>query len=78
MSRIKVTLAALGAVGALGAFAPGALAQPGQECGGQGTQHENATDAHDHANMGNSKEHMGMGGGPGGMMKAQPFCDDGM
>lgn len=78
MRRTKATLAALGAVAALGAFAPGATAQPGQECGGQGTQHENATTAHDHANLGNSTAHMGMGHGPGGMMKAQPFCDDPM
>lgn len=78
MRSIKAALAALGAVGAMGALAPGALAQPGQECGGQGTQHQNATDAHDHANLGNSTEHMGMGHGPGGMMKAQPFCQDDM
>lgn len=76
MRRIKVTLAALGAVGAMGALAPGAVAAPGQECGDQ-TQSKANWAHEEHANMGNSKDHMGMGHGPGGMMKAEPFCDMG-
>ncbi len=79
MRRMKVTVAAFGAAGALALLAPSALAAPGQECGGEGTQHQNATWAHEeHADLGQSTEHMGMGHGPGGMMKAQPFCTDGM
>ena len=80
MRKIKVSLAALGTVGALAAFAPGALAQgqsdtaPGHQCPNQGTLQSNAMEAHQHANLGQSTEHMGMGHGPGGMSKGQPWC----
>ncbi|MBW3653203.1 MAG: hypothetical protein KY433_06340 [Actinobacteria bacterium] len=80
MRKIKVSLAALGTVGALAAFAPGAVAQgqsdtaPGHQCPNQGTLQSNAMEAHQHANLGQSTEHMGMGHGPGEMSKGQPWC----
>lgn len=79
MRKLEMTFVAMGAAAALSAFAPAAFANtttaPGQQCPSQGTMQSNARMAHmTYADGGNSGSHMGMGHGPGGMSKSQPFC----